>query len=89
MVISAHDLSSSECGGFNDPYIRLQLSPAVDNRKRQTAINRQDSNPYFDQTFKFPVSHDDLQEKTLVVQVIKTRFVDGEKISSYFEVGPS
>lgn len=65
----AHDLAGSEAGGFNDPYVRLELSPAVDNRKRQTSIHRNNNNPYFDEHFKFPVSHEDLQDKTLVLQV--------------------
>lgn len=56
-------------GGFNDPYVRLSLLPEVDSRKRQTAIHRNDPNPFFDQHFKFPVSHDDLQSKALVLQV--------------------
>lgn len=65
----AHDLAGSEQGGFNDPYVRLSLQPEVDSRKRQTAIHRNDPNPFFDETFKFPVSMDDLQNKTLVLQV--------------------
>ncbi|XP_021930564.1 synaptotagmin-5 isoform X3 [Zootermopsis nevadensis] len=68
-LIEAHDLAGSDQGGFNDPYVRLSLVPAVDNRKRQTTIHRNDPNPFFDQHFKFPVSHEDLQEKTLVLQV--------------------
>lgn len=68
-LIEAHDLAGSEAGGFNDPYVRLELSPAVDNRKRQTSIIRNNNNPYFDEHFKFPVSHEDLQDKTLVLQV--------------------
>ncbi|XP_047112001.1 synaptotagmin-5, partial [Schistocerca piceifrons] len=68
-LIEAHDLAGSEQGGFSDPYVRLSLVPPVDNRKRQTAIHRHDPNPFFNQHFKFPVSHQDLQEKTLVLQV--------------------
>uniref|UniRef100_A0A1B6D1G6 C2 domain-containing protein n=2 Tax=Clastoptera arizonana TaxID=38151 RepID=A0A1B6D1G6_9HEMI len=45
------------------------MSPEVDSRKRQTAIHRNDPNPFFDQQFKFPVSHEDLQDKTLILQV--------------------
>ncbi|PNF39650.1 hypothetical protein B7P43_G05637 [Cryptotermes secundus] len=68
-LIEAHDLAGSDQGGFNDPYVRLSLVPAVDNRKRQTTIHRNDPNPFFDQHFKFPVSDQDLQDKTLVLQV--------------------
>ncbi|KAL0268764.1 UNVERIFIED_CONTAM: hypothetical protein PYX00_010581 [Menopon gallinae] len=68
-LIEAHDLAGSESGGFNDPYVKLELSPPVDTRKRQTSIHRNNNNPYFDEHFKFPVSHEDLQDKTLVLQV--------------------
>lgn len=69
ILIQAHDLAGSESGGFNDPYVRLELLPAIDNRKRQTAIHRNNNNPYFDENFKFPVSFEDLQNKSLVLQV--------------------
>lgn len=68
-VFSAHDLAGSDQGGFNDPYVRLALSPEVDARKRQTTIRRNDPNPFFDHHFKFPISHEDLQMKTLILQV--------------------
>ncbi|XP_071651461.1 synaptotagmin-5 isoform X1 [Temnothorax longispinosus] len=68
-LIEAHDLAGSDQGGFNDPYVKLTLSPEVDSRKRQTQIHRNDPNPFFDQHFKFPVSYEELQEKTLVLQV--------------------
>ncbi|XP_071574412.1 synaptotagmin-5 isoform X1 [Temnothorax nylanderi] len=68
-LIEAHDLAGSDQGGFNDPYVKLTLSPEVDSRKRQTQIHRNDPNPFFDQHFKFPVSYEELQEKTLLLQV--------------------
>ncbi|RZF44926.1 hypothetical protein LSTR_LSTR013116 [Laodelphax striatellus] len=68
-LIEAHELAGSGQGGFNDPYVRLTMSPEVDNRKRQTNIHRNDPNPFFDQHFKFPVSHEDLHDKTLILQV--------------------
>nr|XP_023016151.1 synaptotagmin-5 [Leptinotarsa decemlineata] len=68
-LIEAHDLAGSDQGGFNDPYVRLAIQPEVDSRKRQTNICRNDPNPLFDQHFKFPVSHEELQSKTLILQV--------------------
>ncbi|XP_066590350.1 synaptotagmin-5 isoform X2 [Prorops nasuta] len=68
-LIEAHDLAGSDQGGFNDPYVKLSLSPKVDSRKRQTPIHRNTPNPFFNQQFKFPVSYDELQEKTLILQV--------------------
>ncbi|PBC34651.1 Synaptotagmin-C [Apis cerana cerana] len=71
-LIEAHDLAGSDQGGFNDPYVKLMLNPEVDSRKRQTQIYRNESNPFFDQQFKFPVSNDELQDRTLVLQAINT-----------------
>ncbi|XP_030745719.1 synaptotagmin-1 [Sitophilus oryzae] len=68
-LIEAHDLAGIDQGGFNDPYVRLMLLPEVDTRKRQTCIHRNDANPVFNQLFKFPVSHDELKLKTLLLQV--------------------
>lgn len=68
-LIEAHDLAGSDQGGFNDPYVKLTLSPEVDARKRQTSIFRDNPNPFFDEHFKFPVSYEELQEKILVLQV--------------------
>ncbi|XP_015429130.1 PREDICTED: synaptotagmin-6 [Dufourea novaeangliae] len=69
-LIEAHDLAGSDQGGFNDPYVKLTLSPEVDARKRQTQIYRNEANPFFDQQFKFPVSHDDFHDKILLLQVL-------------------
>lgn len=74
-LIEAHDLAGTDQGGFNDPYVKLTLSPEVDTRKRQTSIHRNNPNPFFDQHFKFPVSHEQLQEKTLVLQVVFSFFL--------------
>lgn len=70
-LIEAHNLRPIEEGGFRDPYVRLQLEPEVDTRKRQTAIHRGEAHPYFDQNFKFPVSRDQLQGKELILQVCR------------------
>ncbi|XP_021960510.2 synaptotagmin-7 [Folsomia candida] len=68
-VIEAVGLAVSNEGGFNDPYIRLYLSPGVDSRKRETSMHRNESSPYFDEHFKFPVSQEDLQDQILILQV--------------------
>lgn len=68
-LIPAHDLAGYEAGGFNDPYVRVSLLPEVDTRVRQTPVHRNEANPFFDQHFKFPVSHDELSDKTLLLQV--------------------
>lgn len=49
--------------------MRVSLQPEVDTRVRQTPVHRNETNPFFDQSFKFPVSYDELSDKTLVLQV--------------------
>ncbi|XP_035700672.1 uncharacterized protein LOC110861429 isoform X2 [Folsomia candida] len=81
-VIEALDLAKGEICGFNDPYIRVFLSPEVDTRKRETSIHRNESNPFFDEHFKFPVSQDEIKEKGLMLQVL-----DNDKYSRTDVVG--
>lgn len=68
-LIEAHDLLPFDEGGFREVYVRLEIRPEIDQRKRETNIFRFDSNPYFNQHFKFPVSRDQLSEKELILQV--------------------
>ncbi|XP_013138515.1 PREDICTED: synaptotagmin-3 [Papilio polytes] len=82
-LIEAHDLAGYEAGGFNDPYVRVSLLPEVDTRVRQTPVHRNEANPFFDQHFKFPVSHDELGDKTLLLQVFDyDRFSRNEVMGS-------
>ncbi|XP_047989457.1 synaptotagmin-5-like isoform X2 [Leguminivora glycinivorella] len=82
-LIEAHDLAGYEAGGFNDPYVRVTLLPSVDTRTRQTPVHRNEANPFFDQHFKFPVSHDELRDKTLLLQVFDyDRFSRNEVMGS-------
>lgn len=82
-LIEAHDLAGYDAGGFNDPYVRVSLLPEVDSRVRQTPVHRNEANPFFDQHFKFPVSHDELGDKTLLLQVFDyDRFSRNEVMGS-------
>ncbi|CAK9803707.1 P65-C [Anthophora quadrimaculata] len=82
-LIEARDLAGSDQGGFHDPYVKLTLSPEVDSKKRQTQIHHNESDPFFDQQFKFPVSNDELQDKTLVLQVLDyDRFSTNDVVGS-------
>ncbi|XP_078048099.1 synaptotagmin beta isoform X3 [Augochlora pura] len=70
-LIEADNLAGTAQGGFNEPYVKLTLTPVVDSRKRETQIYRDNNpNPFFDQQFKFPVSHDEIHDKTLILQVL-------------------
>ncbi|XP_022238782.1 synaptotagmin-5-like isoform X1 [Limulus polyphemus] len=68
-VIEALDLGTLSENGFNDPYVKVALIPEVDTKTRQTEIQRNSSDPVFDEMFKFPVSYDDIPGKVLLLQV--------------------
>ena len=69
--------TSGMAAGLNsnprDAHVRLLLQPEVDQRRRQSARCLRlgtDTQCFFDERFKFPVSHDHLADKTLRFQVI-------------------
>ncbi|XP_064490361.1 synaptotagmin-5-like isoform X2 [Ornithodoros turicata] len=68
-VIEAMELGQISDDGFNDPYIKVKMLPEVDSKQRQTLIRRNSTDPFFNETFKFPVSFDDVPTKTLLFQV--------------------
>lgn len=70
-LIEAHSLCSADEGGYREVYVRLELKPEIDQRKRETSIFRFETNPYFNQHFKFPISRDQLQlsDTELILQV--------------------
>ncbi|XP_023222401.1 synaptotagmin-5-like isoform X2 [Centruroides sculpturatus] len=68
-VIEALDLGILSENGFNDPYVKVTMIPEVDNKQRQTVIRRNSTDPYFDEIFKFPVTYDELADRTLLLQL--------------------
>ncbi|XP_054720947.1 synaptotagmin-6-like [Uloborus diversus] len=68
-VIEALDLGTLSANGFNDPYVQVSLLPEVDSKVRRTDIRRNCPDPFFNEIFKFPVSYEELVEKTLLFQV--------------------
>ncbi|KAL7043763.1 hypothetical protein ACKWTF_001652 [Chironomus riparius] len=82
-LIEAHNLSPSDENGFREVYVRLEIKPEIDQRKRETNIFRFETNPYFNQHFKFPISRDQLQltETELILLVLdadKSNDISGE-----------
>jgi hypothetical protein len=73
---SCSSTSGMAAGISNNPreaHVRLLLQPEVDQRRRQSARCLRlgtDTQCFFDERFKFPVSHDHLADKTLRFQVI-------------------
>ncbi|XP_046654246.1 synaptotagmin-6-like isoform X2 [Daphnia pulicaria] len=72
---SCSSTSGMAAGISNNPreaHVRLLLQPEVDQRRRQSARCLRlgtDTQCFFDERFKFPVSHDHLADKTLRFQI--------------------
>ncbi|KAM8892143.1 synaptotagmin VIII isoform 1-T3 [Spinachia spinachia] len=70
VVLEAKDLKSMDAGGSSDPYVKVQL--ALDKRKwkkRKTSIKKKTLNPYYNESFTFDVSFDQIQRVNLVISV--------------------
>ncbi|KAG0423305.1 hypothetical protein HPB47_000902 [Ixodes persulcatus] len=78
-VIEAMELGLTSGNGFHDPYVKVSMLPKVDTKERQTLIRRNSTDPFFNETFKFPVSFDDLPLKTLLFQIETGRGGDSTK----------
>ncbi|XP_007568572.1 synaptotagmin VIII [Poecilia formosa] len=70
VILEAKDLKSMDLGGSSDPYVKVQLT--LDKRKwkkRITSIKKKSLNPYFNESFTFDVSLDQIQRVNLVISV--------------------
>lgn len=76
------DRSRDPEGGFGDPYIRISMIPEVDERIRQSSVKRRTHNPFYNEYFKFPVTLDEVKERTLIFQVF-----DYDKFSRHKTMG--
>ncbi|XP_039987903.1 synaptotagmin VIII [Xiphias gladius] len=70
VILEAKNLKSMDSGGSSDPYVKVQL--ALDKRKwkkRKTSIKKKTLNPYYNESFTFDVSFEQIQRVNLVVSV--------------------
>ncbi|XP_056272691.1 synaptotagmin VIII isoform X2 [Pseudoliparis swirei] len=70
VVLEAKNLKSMDIGGSSDPYVKVQL--ALDHRKwrkRKTSAKKKTLNPYYNESFTFNVSFDQIQRVHLVFSV--------------------
>lgn len=71
------DWKDSNCGSISgsrasikEAHVRISLVTEVDQRRRQSVLRFNDGvHCFFDEYFKFPVSHDDLRDKILRFQI--------------------
>ncbi|XP_056137587.1 synaptotagmin VIII [Lampris incognitus] len=70
VILEAKNLKSMDTGGLSDPYVKVQL--ALDKRKwkkRKTSIKKKTLNPYYNESFTFDVSFDQIQRIHLVISI--------------------
>uniref|UniRef100_A0AAY5KQW9 C2 domain-containing protein n=1 Tax=Esox lucius TaxID=8010 RepID=A0AAY5KQW9_ESOLU len=70
VILEAKNLKSMDPGGSSDPYAKLQL--VLDRKKwkrKKTSVKKCTLNPYFNESFTFDVSFDQIQRVQLVISV--------------------
>ncbi|KAM9855071.1 synaptotagmin VIII [Aulostomus maculatus] len=70
VILEAKNLKSTDSGGTSDPYVKVQLT--LDKRKwkkKKTSIKKKTLNPYYNESFNFDVSFDQIQRVNLVISV--------------------
>ncbi|XP_022112239.1 synaptotagmin-6-like [Acanthaster planci] len=81
-LIEAEDLPAMDFGGTSDPYVKLSLEPDRDKRIKQSNVQRKTLNPTFNERFKFPMTFEETQAKTLRMNVY-----DFDKFSRHDAIG--
>ncbi|NXR54864.1 SYT6 protein, partial [Hippolais icterina] len=67
-ILRAFDLPAKDFCGSSDPYVKIYLLPDR-KRKFQTRVHRKTLNPTFDESFHFPVPHEELASRKLHLSV--------------------
>ncbi|XP_035011719.2 synaptotagmin VIII isoform X1 [Hippoglossus stenolepis] len=70
VILEAKNLKSMDTGGFSDPYVKVQL--ALDKRKwkkKKTSIRKKTLNPYYNESFTFDVTFQQIQRVNLVISL--------------------
>ncbi|XP_036400132.1 synaptotagmin-1-like [Megalops cyprinoides] len=70
VILEAKNLKKMDYGGLSDPYVKVQL--ILDKKKwkkKRTTVKKKTLNPYFNESFNFEVSFDQIQRVQLVISV--------------------
>ncbi|XP_076861728.1 synaptotagmin VIII isoform X2 [Brachyhypopomus gauderio] len=83
VILEAKNLKKMDLGGSSDPYVKVQL--ILDKKKwkkKRTSVKKQTLNPYFNESFTFEVSFEQIQRVQLVISVW-----DHDKVSRNDAIG--
>ncbi|XP_074489549.1 synaptotagmin VIII [Sebastes fasciatus] len=70
VMLEAKNLKSMDAAGTSDPYVKIQL--ALDKRKwkkKKTSVKKRTLNPYYNESFTFNVSFEQIQRVNLVISM--------------------
>ncbi|XP_060892134.1 synaptotagmin VIII [Labrus mixtus] len=70
VILEAKNLKSMDISGSSDPYVKVQL--ALDRRKwkkRKTTVKRKTLSPYYNESFTFDVTFEQIQKVHLVISL--------------------
>ncbi|XP_028815160.1 synaptotagmin VIII isoform X4 [Denticeps clupeoides] len=70
VILEAKNLKKMDHGGSSDPYVKVQL--VLDKKKwkkRTTSVKKKTLNPYFNESFTFDVTFEQIQRVQLVISV--------------------
>ncbi|CAJ1056024.1 synaptotagmin VIII [Xyrichtys novacula] len=70
VILEAKNLKSMDIGGSSDPYVKVQLT--LDKRKwkkKKTTIKKKTLSPYYNESFTFDVTFEQIQRVNLVISV--------------------
>ncbi|XP_062857604.1 synaptotagmin VIII [Trichomycterus rosablanca] len=83
VILEAKNLKQMDVGGSSDPYCKVQL--VLDRKKwkkKKTSVKKSTLNPYFNESFTFDVSFEQIQRVQLVISVW-----DHDKVSRNDAIG--
>lgn len=70
VILEAKNLKPMDIGGSSDPYVKVQLT--LDKRKwkkRKTSVKKRTLSPYYNESFTFTVTFEQIQRVNLVISV--------------------
>ncbi|GAA6065794.1 synaptotagmin-1b [Tachysurus ichikawai] len=83
VILEAKNLKKMDVGGLSDPYVKIHLMQNSKRlKKKKTTIKKNTLNPYYNESFSFEVSSEQIQKVQIVVTVL-----DYDKIGKNDTIG--